>query len=145
MSNKRLFSWCQSILPANYHQIKDSTAKIQRFFEEHLPESISQRIQVINTTEAEIVVAVDDSAITNYLRLHKRELQQQLSETLNNRKILKFQTMPEGILDPVIRGNFRPPIHASGETVESIKRSAQWVEDDALKKALLSLAERLKN
>ena len=145
MSNKRLYSWCQSILPANYHQIKDKTTRIQSFFEEQLPNSISQRIQVINTTESEIVVAVDDAAITNYLRLHQRELQQQLFETFSTWKTLKFKTMPEAVLNPDIRRAFRPPEQVSGETVETIKRSANFVEDSDLKQALLALAERLKS
>ena len=143
MSNKRLFSWCQSILPANYQQIKSKTAKLQRFFEAHLPDSISQRIQVINTTKSEIVIAVDDPQITNYLRLHQREIQQQLLETFNTRETLKFRTLPEGILKPGTRANFRPPTRVSSETADSIKRNAQWVEDSALKQALESLANSI--
>ena len=140
MSNKRLFSWCQSILPANYHQIKNKTARIQQFFDEHLPDSISQRIQVINTTETEIVIAVEDPQITNYLRLHQREMQQQLLETFNIRRSLKFRTVPEGMLKPGSRPGFRQPMRVSHETAESIKRNAQWVEDSELKQALESLA-----
>jgi len=143
MSNKRLFSWCQSILPANYYQVKDKTTKIQHFFEEHLPDPISQRIHVINTTDAEIVIAVDDASITNYLRLHQREIQQQIFETFNTRKTLRFRTMPEDLLKPVSRPNFRQPTRVSNETADSIKRNAQWVEDAELKQALEALASSI--
>ncbi|MCP4236462.1 MAG: DUF721 domain-containing protein, partial [Aestuariibacter sp.] len=88
MSNKRLSSWCQSILPANYQQIKKQTERFQRFLRDQLPKPIAARIHVMNVTQTEVIVAVDDSQTTNYLRLHHREMQQQLLETFQCKQTL---------------------------------------------------------
>jgi len=98
MSNKLLSSWLQSILPANYKNIKSETGRLQNFLREQLPEPIAKRIHVINVTGQEIVVAVADPQIANYLRLHNRELQQQIHETFHLKQTLKFKTMPETVL-----------------------------------------------
>ncbi|MCP4488269.1 MAG: DUF721 domain-containing protein [Gammaproteobacteria bacterium] len=143
MSNKRLSSWCQSILPANYQQIKSQTEKFQRFLRDQLPDTIAGRIHVMNVSQTEIVVAVEDPQTTNYLRLHHREMQQQLLETFQCSQTLRFQTLPGDVLAPARRGNFRKPSRVSAENAGGIKRGAQWIEDDSLKQALESLSQRL--
>ncbi len=143
MSNKHLSSWCQSILPANYQQIKNQTEKFQRFLRDQLPEPIAGRIHVMNVTQTEIVVAVDDSQVTNYLRLHHREMQQQLLETFQCNHKLHFKTLPGEVLAHSGRGDFRKPSRVSTENIDGIKRGAQWIEDDPLKQALQSLSESL--
>ena len=145
MSNKRLSSWCQSILPANYKSIKSQTARLQNFLCEQLPESIAKRIHVINVTVQEIVVAVADPQIANYLRLHNRELQQQIHETFNLKQVLKFKTMPETVLQLSKRPQAGKPGKVSAEAAEVITNNAQWIEDEKLKNALESLAKTLKN
>jgi len=144
MSNKRLASWCQSILPANYKGVKNQMAQLQNFLREQLSEPVAKRVHVINITTQEIVVAVDNAQIANYLRLHNRELQQQICETFHLRQILKFKTMPETILQLQERPKARKPGKVSGETAEVITNNAQWIEDDNLKHALESLARTLK-
>jgi len=144
MSNKRLSTLCQSILPANYKGVKKQTAQLQRFLREQLSEPIAKRIHVINITAQEIVVAVDTAQIANYLRLHNRELQQQISETFHLHQTLKFKTMPETVLQLHERPKAKIPGQVSDETAEVIINNAQWIEDDNLKHALESLAETLK-
>ena len=145
MSNKRLSSWLQSILPANYKHIKSETAQLQNFLCEQLSEPVAKRIQVINVTGEEIVVAVADPQITNYLRLHNRELQQQIHETFALKQTLKFKTMPETVLQLSERPKAAKPGKVSNETAEVITSNTQWIEDENLKNALDSLARTLKN
>lgn len=144
MSNKRLSSWCQSILPANYKGIKNQTAQLQSFLREQLSEPIAKRVHVINITGQEIVVAVENATIANYLRLHNRELQQQIRETFHLHQNLKFKTMPETVLQLRERPKARKPGQVSDEAAEVITNNAQWIEDENLKHALESLARTLK-
>ena len=144
MSNKRLSSWCQSILPVNYKGIKSQTARLQHFLREQLSEPIAKRVHVINITDQEIVVAVDNAQVANYLRLHNRELQQQISETFNLRQTLKFKTMPETVLQLRERPKAKKPGRVSDEAADIITKNAQWIEDENLKHALESLAKTLK-
>ena len=144
MSNKRLSSWCQSILPVNYQGIKNQTARLQHFLREQLSEPIAKRVHVINITDQEIVVAVDNAQVANYLRLHNRELQQQISETFNLRQTLKFKTMPETVLQLRERPKAKKPGRVSDEAADVITKNAQWIEDENLKHALESLAKTLK-
>ena len=144
MSNKRLSSWCQSILPVNYKGIKNQTARLQHFLREQLSEPIAKRVHVINITDQEIVVAVDNAQVANYLRLHNRELQQQISETFNLRQTLKFKTMPETVLQLRERPKAKKPGRVSDEAADVITKNAQWIEDENLKHALESLAKTLK-
>ncbi len=88
-------------------------------------------------------MAVDDPQITNYLRLHHREMQQQLLEALQCKQTLRFQTLPGDVLAPSQRVNFRKPSRVSAENAEGLKRGAQCIEDESLKQALESLSQRL--
>jgi len=90
MSNKRLSSWCSSILPANYQQIKSQTSKYQQFLREQLPDSFSDSVQVVNVNKEAIVVAVSSAAVTNFLRMHIREIQQQIHETFIYQSEINF-------------------------------------------------------
>ncbi len=88
-------------------------------------------------------MAVDDPQITNYLRLHHHEMQQQLLETFKCSQALRFQTLPGEVLAPAQRVHFRKPSRVSAENAEGIKRGAQCIEDDSLKRALEALSQRL--
>ncbi len=145
MTNKRLSSWFQSILPTNYRQIKNQTSKYQLFLNEQLPDSINSSVWVINAGTEEIVIAAGSAQVTNYLRLHARELQQQFDETFTGGQKLNFKTMPESLLQVDQRPPARKPDRVSNEAIKSIRKNAQWIEDENLKQALESLARQLKN
>ena len=143
MSSKRLSDWCQSILPDNYRQVKHQTLRYQQFLLEQLPDSISHTVQVINLSKEAIIITTNNAQITHYLRLHTRELQQQFNETFATRKKLIFKTMPADLLQIERRQTIKKPRRVCHETIASIRRNAQWIEDKALKKALESLASQL--
>jgi hypothetical protein len=79
--------------------------------------------------------------------LHSREIEQQLRETFKLEQALKFRTIPDSLLrlDKNEYQHQPPPGQVSAESVEAIRRSAEWIEDEELKAAMLSLAESLKS
>jgi len=144
MSRKPLDQWCKSILPENFNQVSSQTNAIQKFLREHLPEPINQQVSAINCNDEEIIIAAADPQVANYLRLYVAEVQQQIHETLGMTQRLKIQAMPESILTVGSRPPSSKPGRVSQQTVEAITRNANSVEDEALKKNLLSLASHLK-
>jgi hypothetical protein len=144
MSRKPLDQWCKSILPDNFNQVSTQTNAIQKFLREHLPEPINQQVSVINCSDKEITLAVADPQVANYLRLYVAEVQQQIHETLGMKQKLKIQTMPDSILNVGTRPLSSKPAKVSQEAAAAIGKNAKWVEDEGLRKSLISLASVLK-
>jgi hypothetical protein len=144
MTAKSLKQWCHSVLPVNFDQVNEDISKIQQFLIENIPEPINRQIRVMNLTQDEIMVAAADPQIANYLRLYASEIEQQIRETLNLSRKLKFRSMPDSIfqVEPHAGPNKTTPV--SPETVDAIDRSANWIEDEKLKQALQSLILTLK-
>jgi len=144
MGSSKISRLCQSVLPAEFEQVRRQAPGLQHFLEENLPEAVQQSVTVLTINQDEIVIAANTPMVANYLRLHSRELQQQLRETFNFEQTLKFRTVPDSLLKIEQHEYLRPPRQVTAESVEAIKRNAQWIEDEDLKAAMLSLAESLK-
>ena len=144
MPANKISRLCQSVLPADFEQVKRQAPGLQHFLEENLPEAVQQSVTVLTINQNEIVIAANSPMVANYLRLHSKELQQQLRETFNFEQTLKFRTVPDSLLKIERPEHLRPPRQVSAESVEALKRSAQWIEDEDLKASILSLAESLK-
>jgi hypothetical protein len=144
MTAKSLKQWCHSVLPVNFDQVNEDISKIQQFLIENIPEPINRQIRVMNLTQDEIVVAAADPQIANYLRLYASEIEQQIRETLNLSRKLKFRSMPDSIFQVEPHASPNKTIPVSPETVDAIDRSANWIEDEKLKQALQSLILTLK-
>jgi hypothetical protein len=144
MGSSKISRLCQSVLPAEFEQIKRQAPGLQHFLEENLPEVVKQSVTVLTINQNEIVIAANSPMVANYLRLHSKELQQQLRETFNFEQTLKFRTVPDSLLKIEQHEQLRPPRQVSEESVEALKRNAQWIEDEDLRAAMLSLAESLK-
>ena len=144
MTSGKISRLCQSVLPAEFEQVRRQAPGLQHFLEENLPEAVQQSVTVLTINQDEIVIAANTPMVANYLRLHSRELQQQLRETFNFEQTLKFRTVPDSLLKIEQHEHLRPPRQVTAESVEAIKRNAQWIEDEDLKAAMLSLAESLK-
>ncbi|MCP4429557.1 MAG: DUF721 domain-containing protein [Gammaproteobacteria bacterium] len=144
MANKSLLRWCQSVLPANYQSIKGLTEKYQQFLVQQLPEDIIDSVRVINVDQAEVVIAAVSGQIANYLRLHMKELTQQFDETFGGNRKITIKAMPASLLQIESRQATARPRSVSKESIDSIETNAKWIEDEALKKALESLADQLK-
>ena len=144
MTAKSLKHWCNSILPPDFKQLSAQTSKIQEFLVDNVSEPANQHLRVMNLTADEIIVAVSNPQIANYLRLHSPEIEQHIRESLHLNRKLKFRSMPDSIFEvgnnP--RTNNTEPVLP--ETVDAIDRSADWIEDEGLKQAVQSLANTLK-
>ena len=145
MANKKANQWCQAALPGNFLRVSKDTAAIQQFLRKQLPEPMNQQVSVVNITDESIVIAVADPQNSNYLRLYMAEIQQQIQETFNLKQALKIKTVPSSVLksDHVLPAA-KKPLKVKPETVQALKRGADWIEDEGLKQALKSLASSLK-
>ncbi|MEE8364961.1 MAG: DciA family protein [Gammaproteobacteria bacterium] len=144
MTAKSLKQWCRSVLPADFDQVNADISKIQQFLIENIPEPINQQLRVMNLTQDEIVVATTDPQIANYLRLYASEIEQQIRETLNLSRKLKFRSMPDSIFQVEPHPGPNKTTAVSPDTVDAIDRSADCIEDEKLKQALQSLVQTLK-
>ena len=144
MTAKNLKQWCNSVLPANFDRVRNDISKIQQFLIENVPEPANRQLRVMNITQDEIVVAVANPQIANYLRLHASEIEQQILETLSLNRKIKFRSMPDSIFEVETHASRNKTTPVLPETVDAIGRSANWIEDEKLKKTLQSLVQTLK-
>jgi len=144
MGSKEIAGLCRSVLPPEFEQVARLGPKIQRFLEQNLPTEVNQAVTLLTVNQQEIVIAANTPMVANYLRLHSREIAQQLRETFNLEQALKFRTVPDSLLKLDKNDHLRPPRQVSDESIDAIRRNAEWIEDEDLKAALLSLAESLK-
>ncbi len=146
MAKNTIDQLCRSVLPAEFAQIVRDGPRVQNFLEQNLPLPDGQSVTVLSVNETEIVVAAETPGVANFLRFHIAEIQQQLREGLQMTQQLKFCALPNSLLQlkqkPIEK---RPPRQVSPNAVDAIKRNAEWIEDDQLKAAMLSLANSLKS
>lgn len=143
MGQQRLDKLCQAVLPPGFERVKRQVPMIQRFLEENLPEPVNNCVTLLTLNEHEIVIAANSPAVASYLRMHQREIVQQLRETFRFEQSLRFCTLPDSLLR--IDGNTTQtsPREASSTSVEAIRRNAKWIEDAELRSAMLALADSL--
>lgn len=144
MTSTRLDKLCRSVLPPGFKKISRLGPGIQSFLEQNLPEPINQNVTLLNITEEHIVIAANSPVMANYLRLHAAEIRQQLRETFNLDQEIKFRSLPESLLKVGSQYKIPQPEPVSSESIDAIERNANWIEDEDLKSALLSLAQSLK-
>lgn len=144
MVSKTVNKWCQATLPDNFYRMSRDTLAIQQFLKKQLPEPMNQQVTVANLTSEAIVIAVTDPQIANYLRLYITEIQQQIQETFNLKQMIKIKTMP-GVLLQIDNTlpTAKKPTKVTPETAQTLRRGSDWIEDEALKLALKSLATTL--
>ncbi len=145
MGSSSISRLCRSVLPPGFEQLSRLAPKIQTFLEQNLPETVNQSVTLLTINQDEIVVAANSPMVANYLRLHSREIEQQLRETFKLEQALKFRAIPDSLLKLDNNAYRSPPGQVSVESIEAIRRNAEWIEDEELKAALLSLAESLKS
>ena len=145
MASTRISRLCRSVLPPEFEQINRLVPGVQQFLEQNLPEEVSQCVTLLTINQDEIVIAANTPMVANYLRLHSREIQQQLRETFNLEQVLKFRSIPDAMLKLQNNEYLRQPGQVSPEAIAAIKLNAQWIEDADLQAALLSLAESLED
>ena len=147
MASIRLDKLCRSVLPAGFEKISRLGPGIQQFLQQNLPEPINRNVTLLSIDDEQIVIAASSPALTNYLRLHGPEIQQQLRETFNLQQQLKFRSVPDALLNVNVgsKNQIPKPVKVSPESIDAIERNAKWIEDEDLRSAMLSLAQSLKS
>ena len=143
MASRKLSALCRAALPAGFDQLCELAPRIQRFLEQNLPRGVAQSVTLLTVNQQEIVIAANSPMVANYLRLHSVEIQQQLLEAFNLERKLKFCALPDDLLKAATRDKPARPAAVSQESIASISRSADWIEDEKLKAAMLSLARSM--
>lgn len=144
MGASKIDRLCQSVLPPEFEQVKRRLPKIQHFLEQNLPEPVNRAVTLLTIKPDEIVIAANSPLVANYLRLHAGEIQQQLRESFGLQQSLRFRTIPDSMLKIDSPETLRKPGQTKPESIEALQRNAQWIEDDDLRAAILSLADSLK-
>ena len=143
MAGRDISRLCQSVLPPGFDEARRQLPEIQAFLDSNLPDTVTGSVTALSVDAEQIVIAASTPAVTNYLRLHSAEIQQQLSETLQLQQALRFRSIPDAMMRPRATVKLQAPRQVSTESVDAIRRNAQWIEDEALRQALLSLADGL--
>ena len=143
MGQQRLDKLCQAVLPPGYEQVKRQAPAIQKFLEENMPEPVNNCVTLLTLNADEIVIAANNPAVASYLRMHQREIGQQLRETFQFEQRLRFCTLPDSMLRIDEKPGRQPPREASTASVEAIRSNAKLIEDEELRAAMLALADSL--
>lgn len=143
MSLDRVDKLCRAVLPEGFEEVRRKLPEIQRFLEENLPSQVNRSVTLLTLDQNEIVIAGSTPIVTNYLRLHAREIQQQLRETFGLEQMLRFRSLPDSLLEPPSGSQVRRPQAVDAQSIEALRRNAQWIEDENLREAILSLANSL--
>lgn len=143
MATRKISGLCRSVLPPEFEEINRLVPGVQKFLEQNLPEEVSQCVTLLTINQNEIVIAANTPMVANYLRLHSREIQQQLRETFKLEQALKFRSIPDAMLKLEKNEYHGKTGQVGPEAIAAIKLNAQWIEDADLQAALLSLAESL--
>ena len=143
MARRDLASLCRAMLPPGFEQASRQLPKIQAFLDTNLPEPVRGQVTLLSVTEGQIVIAASTPVIANYLRLHSTEIEQQLRETFRLEQPIRFRSMPDALLSSRKPVGKSLPREVGPEAVDAIKRNAQWIDDESLREAFLSLADSL--
>ena len=145
MSLDRIGRLCRSILPADFEKVRQKLPAMQRFLEENLPSPMNRAVTLLTLNADEIVIAANSPLVANYLRLHSREIQQQLRETFGLEQSLRFRTIPDAMLQLSRESRVRKPEAVSDKSIDALRRNAEWIEDEDLRAAMLSLVKSLES
>ena len=143
MSLDRIDKLCRSVLPPGFEDVRRKLPEIQRFIEQNLPQPVNRAVTLLTLYQDEIVIAASTPLVANYLRLHAREIQQQLRETFGLEQKLRFRSLPDSLLKPPVAETVRRPQVVDARSIEALRKNAEWIEDDKLREAILSLADCL--
>ncbi len=144
MARRRLDDLCRAVLPPGYDRLQRHASDIQRFLEETLPPPANRCATLLKIDDDEIVIAANSPPVASFLRMHATEIRQQLRETFGLEQAVRFRTVPDTLLKVEPPGGRRHQRPANPRAADAIERSAQSVEDEALRDALLALARSLK-
>ena len=145
MTQRRMGQWCQAVLPPGFEQLNREAPSIQFFLEKNLPESVRQCVKLLTFNRDEVVIAASTPAVASYLRMHSREIEQQLREALGLQQRVRFCSMPLDLLEVKKSEDRRQPLMPCTDSVAAVRRNAKWIEDEQLREAMIALANSLES
>ncbi len=143
MASRDISRLCQAVLPPGFEQARRQLPQIQQFLDENLPEAVRHSVTLLSINAEQVVIAANTPMVTNYLRLHGAEIQQQLRETFQLEQALHFRTIPDALFQRRKPLTVAKPRAVGSEAVAAIRLNSQWIEDDNLRAAMLALADCL--
>lgn len=140
---QRVSSYIARLLPANFGQQRSLILQFQHFFDSLPGDAVYQLVRVLNVTDQYLHVALPNSALSAYLRLHGEQILRQVKKSFGLTLQLKISTRPD-LVTPSTVQSAKPELpEVSADSCKQIRSSAGAIEDEALSDALQSLSETL--
>ncbi len=131
------------ILPQDFRHKQAEIGHYQQFFQSLSSDPVYQSVRVLNVSNDEISLALPSPALANYLRLHSVEIRQLLIDQFGHDLKLRIQARPVDTAYPRSASRLPPAEHFPAKVCDQVRASAAGLEDEDLKQALLSLADRM--
>lgn len=130
-------------LPEDFKQKSVLINQLQQFFLEQSSDAVYQMVTVCNVTEDYLSVSVNSPPLAAYLRLHSEQIQHQIEDNFGLKLVLKISARPDNSVRETPASYMASASEVSEVACEQIRKSADSLEDEALKHALQSLSETL--
>ncbi len=133
------------LLPPDFARQRVLIEQYQQFFNSLDSDPAFALVQVLHVRERELAVALPSPAHAAWLRRNQPQLEQAIQEQFGQRLSLNIRVDPELMTPRKVAPGLPPARPVRRETAERIERSAAAIDDEALSRALKSLARTLKN
>ncbi len=138
----RLAGLCIKWLPKDFRRHSAVIAQYQQFFDSHQGEAVYRQVRVLNASDKQLLLALPSPALVNYLRLHGAQLQQEIQQLFGASPSLKLVVRPFGGIERTAT-KLQPPAHVSRSVSARVRKSADGIEDESLRQALIALAQSI--
>ena len=132
------------ILPPDYRQRTATINQFQAFFSSLEDDPVYACVEVLSVDHDSLTLAVPSPGLVNYLRLHTREISGMLEQNFGRRFELRMIVQPGAARVGAEHARQRPARHFSDEVSKQVERSANGLEDEALKEALTRLSRSIR-
>jgi hypothetical protein len=132
------------ILPANYRAKSALIEQYQQFFKSLDSDAVFQMVSVNNVEADCLTLSLPSAALVNYLRLHSKQIQQQIEHQFGQMMEIKIISMPTGAQSQQAHNRIKPAAHFSAQVSDQIKQSAKNIDDDELMQSLIKLADAIR-
>jgi hypothetical protein len=130
-------------LPQNFAQQTARINQFQAFFDALDNDPVFAQVRVLKVDPALVTLALPSATLANYLRLYSRDIQQQLADSFHQHYALNVVASPEAFYQRQQESGLAPAKKVSKSMCDRIKASAETIEDDEVRRSLLSLARSM--
>jgi len=138
-STKELLNSSGSVIQQVYENTKKLT-KLQKTLLKYLP----QEVQIASFREGNLHLVVTDGALASHIRYTQRDLIEKISKETEFFRLKSLQISIQPKSEPT-RVPERRKTSFSEEALQTIERSAEYIKDARLKKALSDLAKHARS